>query len=126
MGYPAKEMAHTHLKGPAAIALSGLTGAGIGFTYTELLLGLTPLPQVIFLCSVGIFPLLGGWLSSRAGNCVFFPVNIFIGISVALPLGNEAFAIMLVLASSLFQGTLATIAFFVGYGAPRLLSRKKQ
>ena len=118
-------MAYPHLKDPAAIALSGLAGAGVGFTYTELMVGLTPLPQVIFLFSVVIFPIVGGWHSTRAGNVLFFPICILIGIAVALPPGNDAFALMLVLASSLFQGILATVAFFVGYGAHRLLAREK-
>ena len=116
-------MAYPQLRDPAAIALSGLTGAGAGFTYTELLVGLSPLPEAIFLCYVGVFPFLGGWISSQASSVFFFPIGILIGISVGLPSGYDTFAIMFVLASSLFQGPLAAMAFFVGYGARRLLAR---
>ena len=119
-------MAYPNSKDFLVIVLAGLSGAGAGFTYTELMLGLSPLPEAIGLCSLGIFPILGGWLSLNARNVVLFPIGILIGISVAIPSGNDTFAIMLVLASSLFQGVLATAAFFVGYGARRLVGMRKQ
>ena len=117
-------MAYPTLKDIAAIALAGATGAGVGFNYTELLVGLSPIPEAITLCAVGIFPILGGWLSSKARNVLFFPASILIGISVALPPGNGTFAVLFVLAAALFQGALASAAFFVGYGAHQFLARR--
>ena len=109
----------------AVIFLSGLTGTGVGLTYTELLLGLSLLPETINACAVGILPVIGGWLSQRPQNVFFFPVSILIGIAVALPSGNEFFTVILTLAAALLQGAAASAAFLVGWGARRLLTRRR-
>ena len=118
-------MAYLNSKSLPAIALSGLTGSGAGFVYSGLLLGLSPLPGAITLCYLGIFPFLGGWLSLNARDAGYFPITILIGISVAFPAGNDTFSVLFVLASALWQGTLATVAFFVGWGARLLLERRR-
>ena len=117
-------MAYLNFKSLPAIALSGLTGAGTGFVYSGLLLGLSPLPEAITLCYLGIFPILGGWLSLNTRDAGFFPISILIGISVAFPAGNDTYSVLFVLASALWQGTLATVAFVVGWGARLLLVKR--
>lgn len=118
-------MAFLNSKSIPAIALSGLTGAGTAFVYSGLLLGLSPLPEAITLCYLGIFPILAGWLSLNARDAGFFPISILIGISVAFPAGNDAFTLLFVLGSALWQGTLATVAFIVGWGARLLVERRR-
>ena len=78
-------MAYINSKSLPAITLSGLTGAGTAFVYSGMLLGLSPLPEAITLCYLGILPILGGWLSLNARDASFFPISILIGISIAFP-----------------------------------------
>lgn len=119
-------MAYLYANDLPVIILSGLAGAAVGLLYTELLLGLSPLPEAVNLCAVGILPALGGWLSSNARNVFAFPVCILIGISAALPTGKDSFALLFILAAATLQGAAATATFFVGWGGRRLLARRKQ
>ena len=99
-----------------ALALAGITGAGLGLSLTINGGGLS---IALLVVSIGISPLLAGWLSPRLWHIVLFPISVSVGTSIAVAT-NKSLAydfepIGYVILITVIYGGSAAVPFFAGW-----------
>ena len=118
-------MAYPTLKDLAAIALAGLTGAGIAvaFYVSENVDN----AFVLFFVSITVVlcPAMGGWLSTRAGNVVLYPAAVLVGLFIVMPaVEMDSHLAFWTINTTFLFGSVACLSFFAGWGLQRLLVRR--
>ena len=107
--------------------LAAIAGAGAASSFTVFANASTWYLGLVAVVTVGVYPLLAGWLSPSLRDVALFPISILFGLSVAWaidgPLSSDSHPIWFIFVLTIFYGGGASVAFCVGWIARQYLLR---
>ena len=110
-----------------ALGLGAIGGAGLATDFTVLHGASNWVGILISVFTIGVFPILGGWLSPRLWNAVLFPIGvlIFLALVTAIngPLSSDVDAIGLVILLTFVYGGVGFLVFCAGWIARQCVRR---
>ena len=106
---------------------AAIAGAGAALSVTVFANASTWYLGLVAVVTVGVYPLLAGWLSPSLRDVALFPISILFGLSVAWaidgPLSSDSHPIWFIFVLTIFYGGGASVAFCVGWIARQYLLR---
>ena len=106
---------------------AAIAGAGAALSFTVFANASTWYLVLVAVITVGVYPLLAGWLSPPLRNVALFPISVLVGLSVVSvmdgPLSSDSEPIGFVFALAFIYGGGASVAFCVGWIARQYLLR---
>ena len=106
---------------------AAITGAGVASSFTVFDNASTWYLVLVAAITLGMYPLIAGWLSPPLRNVALFPISVLVGLSVASvmdgPLSSDSEPIGFVFALAFIYGGGASVAFCVGWIARQYLLR---
>ena len=98
---------------------AAIAGAGAALSFTVFADASTWYLGLVAVVTVGVYPLLAGWLSPSLRDVALFPISILFGLSVAWaidgPLSSDSHPIWFIFVLTIFYGGGASVAFCVGW-----------
>ena len=120
----------TLLKGSfaARVGLAAITGAGVGLSFTVLNTATGAWFLIPFVAiTLGLSPVLAGWLSPGLKNVLLFPIGVLVSLSAASaiggPLSYDSHPIGFIIMLTLIYGGGTSVLFFAGWIARQHLRR---
>ena len=106
---------------------AAIAGAGVASSFTVFANASTWYLVLVAVITLGVYPLLAGWLSPSLRDVALFPISILFGLSVAWaidgPLSSDSHPIWFIFVLTIFYGGGASVAFCVGWIARQYLLR---
>ena len=106
---------------------AAIAGAGAALSFTVFANSSTWYLVLVAVITVGVYPLLAGWLSPSLRDVALFPISVLFALSVAWAVGGPLFSdshpIWVIFVLTIFYGGGASAAFCVGWIARQYLLR---
>ena len=106
---------------------AAIAGAGLASIFTVFANPSTWYFVLVAAITLGVYPLLAGWLSPPLRNVALFPISVLFGLSVASaidgPLSSDSHPIWFIFVLTIFYGGGASAAFCVGWITRQYLLR---
>ena len=104
---------------------AAIAGAGVSLGFTVFDNAGTWFLILAAVITLGVYPLLAGWLSPRLMYVAFFPISVLVSLSIASaihgPLSSDSEPIWFIFALTFIYGGGASVAFSVGWIARQYL-----